>query len=132
MIVHMQEKSQEQPEAAISALEQQKQELLTLANELWQSGETFPFSGIDSVTYAKIKIAEEEYPGFTTPIDDIISRLQNEGMKVVLGNDPLGGSIYILPAGSNNIESDSIMPRQLQVSEEMDERLKALILASKR
>ena len=131
MIVHMQEKSQEQPEAAISALEQQKQELLTLANELWQSGETFPFTGIDEVSYTKMKVDEEEYPGFTTPIDEIITRLQNEGMKVVLGKNPASGNVYILPAGSNDIESDSIMPRQLQVSEEMDERFKALILAMK-
>ncbi len=127
----MQETPQEQPENDVFDPEQKKQELITLANELWQSGESFPFMGIGAVSYTKMKADENEYPGFTTPIDDIISRLQNEGMKVVLGKNPLSGNIYILPVGSNDIESDGIMPRQLQLSEGMDERLKTLIIKSK-
>jgi len=47
---------------------------------------------------------------------------------VMLGKNPESGNVYILPRNSDNIEMDSISPRQLQLIEEMDERLKELIL----
>ena len=79
-----------------------------------------------------MKIDEAEYPGYTTPIDELMIRFQNEGMKVVLGNDPKGGNVYILPASSANIKEDSIEPGQLLIGLDMSDKLKQLILANKK
>jgi hypothetical protein len=104
-------------------------ELVGLAKELVERQETFPFPGIDQESYAKMKEADQEYPGYTTPIDELIARLKGEGMKVALGAHPESGNIYILPAGSNDIENDGVVfPRHLQASEGMDDDLKNLIL----
>ncbi|MBU6491046.1 hypothetical protein KGQ25_02760 [Patescibacteria group bacterium] len=105
-----------------------EEKIISLAAELFESKSIFSFSGIDPESYLKMKATEKEYPGYTTPTDEIIERLKNEGMKVVLGKDPQSGNVYILPAGSTNIEMDSISPKQLHLSEEMDEKLKELIL----
>ena len=75
-----------------------------------------------------MKASEEEDSGYTTPVDDLIERFKNEGMKVVLGKNPQSGNVYVLPSESINIEMDSISPRQLQLGEEMNEKLKELIL----
>ncbi len=107
-----------------------KSEFIALALEIMESQETFPFSGIKPEIYSQMKIDEVEYPGYTTPIDELIVRFQNEGMKVILGKDPSSGNIYILPANSANIEEDSVQPRQLEISETMDEKLKQLILSN--
>jgi len=74
-----------------------------------------------------MRASEEEFPGYTTPIDELIERFEKEGMKVVLGKHPESGNVFILPAGSEDIEQDSIAPRQLQISDGMDERLKNLV-----
>jgi hypothetical protein len=105
-----------------------KEKIISLAAELFESNETFAFSGIDPEAYSKMKTSDEEYPGYTTPIDEIIEGLKSEGMKVVLGKNPQSGNVYILPSGSSDIEMDNISPRQLQISDETDEKLKALIL----
>lgn len=104
-----------------------KEKIVSLAIELFESNEIFPFSGIDPESYSKMKVGEEEDPGYTTPIDEIIERLKNEGMKVVLGKNPQSGNVFVLPAQSSNIEMDSISPRQLQISEGMNEKLAELI-----
>lgn len=104
-----------------------REKYIQLARGLFESQERFPFPGIDPEEYSKAKIAEETYPGYTTPIDELIERFKSEGMKVVLGKHPESGSVFILPAGSEDIEQDSIGPRQLQISEGMDERLKNLV-----
>jgi|SRR3989338_803780 len=111
--------------------ERSKRELITLARELWESGERFPFPGIDPEIYARIKADEEEYPSYTTPIDTLIERFKNEGMKVMLGKHPESGNVFILPAQSDDIENDIISPRQLQTSESMPEKLRTLITRSK-
>ena len=105
-----------------------KEKIIALAAELYESGEVFPFTGIDSESYSKTKADEEEYPGYTTPVDEIVKRFKSEGMKVVLGKNPQSGNVFVLPAQSDNIEMDSISPRQLQLSEEMNEKLRELIL----
>ncbi len=105
-----------------------KEKIITLAAELYERGEVFPFSGIDPETYSKMKADEEEYPGYATPIDEIVEKLKSEGMKVVLGKNPESGNVFVLPAQSDNIEMDSISPRQLQLGEEMNEKLRELIL----
>ena len=105
-----------------------KEKIISLAAELFESNEIYPFLGIDPESYSKMKAGEEEDPGYTTPIDEIIERLKNEGMKVILGKNPQSGNVYILPSQSTNIEMDSISPRQLQISEGMNEKLRELIL----
>lgn len=104
----------------------------TLAIELHQKQEVFPFTGIDENAYMRIKAAQAifteptEY-GYTTPIDTLIERFKQEGMKVVLGTDPTSGNVYILPSESNDIEMDSIFPSQLNPDGVTDEKLKELI-----
>lgn len=108
--------------------EQKRHEIVALAKELSESQESFPFPGIHPESYSKIKAEEEEYPGCATPIDELLERFANEGMKVVLGAHPESGNVFILPRGSDDIENDSLLPRSLQIDEIMDEKLKQLIL----
>lgn len=115
-----------------SEKEQKKGEFITLARELSESHESFPFPGIDPESYAAMKSAEEEFSGYATPIDALVNRFENEGIKVSLGEYPDSGNVFILPSGSDDIENDSIFPRHLQTDEAMDERLKQLILLQKR
>ncbi|MGD0328681.1 MAG: hypothetical protein ABSB00_03180 [Minisyncoccia bacterium] len=105
-----------------------KEKIISLAKELFESNEIFPFSNIDPESYLKMKASDEEYPGLTTPTDEIIERLKNEGMKVVLGKNSQSGNVFILPAGSTDIEMDSISPKQLRISEGINEKLRELIL----
>lgn len=91
--------------------------------------ETFPFPGIDPAAHERLKVVEEEYPGFATPIDVLVQRFRSEGIKVGIGKDP--GNVFILPAQSTDIENDSIFPRDLQISDSMDERIKKLILINR-
>lgn len=104
-----------------------EEQIIALAVELHERGEAFPFPGIDPESYSKMKADEEEYPGYTTPIDEIIERFKSEGVKVVVGKNPQSGNVYVVPSQSTNIEMDSISPKQLQITEGMDEKLKELI-----
>ncbi len=98
-----------------------------LASELSSRLEAFPFSGIDVEEYKKMKATDEEYPGMTTPTDEIVARMQKEGVKVVLGKHPESGNVFILPAGSKDIEMDSISPKQLDANNIAEGNLKTLI-----
>jgi hypothetical protein len=102
-----------------------------LAKELSESRESIPFPGIDSEGYQKLKANDEEFPGFVTPIDELVKRFESEGIKVVFGRDPESGNVFILPFGSDDVENDSIFPKHLQVGEAMDSRLKELVLVSR-
>ena len=102
-----------------------------LATKLAENGEHFPFSGLAPEAYSRIKAEEAEYPGYTTPIDELVERCKNEGMKVVLGKHPESGNVWILPAHSEDANQDAIAPRQLLINETIDERLKNLILMSR-
>ena len=104
-----------------------KEKIISLARELFESQETFSFSGIDPEGYLEMKAGDEEAPGYTTPTDEIIERMKNEGIKIVLGKNPQSGNVYVLPAQSIDIEMDSMSPKRLQISEEMNEKLKELI-----
>ena len=105
-----------------------RQEKISLAHELAESRESFPFPGINPDSYEGMKAAEEEFPGYSIPIDELMKRFQDEGIKVVLGKNPDSGNVFILPQGSDDIENDSIFPRQLLTTEDMDERLSNLSL----
>lgn len=120
-----------QPEQKKNEREPRIAEIIALAKELIERGEKFLFPGINSAEYQKIKATEDEFTGYTTPIDELIERFKNEGMKVVLGAHPESGNVYILPAQSNNIEMDSIVPKQLQIDNVTDETLRRLILVDR-
>ncbi|MFA6416529.1 MAG: hypothetical protein WCW56_03570 [Candidatus Paceibacterota bacterium] len=106
------------------------QEMISLAESLSRSQEAFPFYGIEQVAYLKMRETDENYPGYTTPIDELIERLKEKGLKIVLGPHPESGNIFVLPADSDDIDRDSLSPYKLQVGEGMNDELKQLISAS--
>jgi hypothetical protein len=101
-----------------------REKIVALGIELSESGEFFPFPGMDRNEYTEIKKGED--PFYHTPIDQLIHRFQTEGLKVVLTK--YGSDVLILPSSSDDIVNDSLFPRSFGITEEMDERLKALIL----
>ena len=127
----MTEKPPTQFENKSDAREQKVRETLILATELRESQELFDFPGIEAETYAKLKASDEEFPGYVTPIDELLERFKSEGMIVSLGAHPESKDVFILPVQSNDLRNDSILLRHLQINETMDERLKKLILANK-
>ena len=108
-----------------------KEKIIALAVELNERREIFPFSGIDQESYSKIKADEEEMPGYATPIDELIERFKNEGMKVVLGKNPQSGNVFVLPGGSDDIENDNLFPKHLNINDGMSDTLRELISLSK-
>ncbi len=102
---------------------------VSLAVELWKQKEKFPFPEITEESYKKIKADEDDCPGFATPIDEILERCKQEGIKIVLhpGWNTVSGNVYVLPYGSNDIVNDSLFPRHLQADSVTDERLKEII-----
>jgi hypothetical protein len=111
--------------------ERAKKEYIALAKELHESKEVYPFPGIDPESYQTIKAEDQEYPGYTTPIDEILEKLKAQGMKVVLStSDPESGNIFILPSQSEDMD-DSLFPKHLTLSGGMDDKIKRLILAHK-
>jgi hypothetical protein len=109
-----------------------KEKIISLAALLAGQQEKMSFSGIDPEFYSKMKADEEEFPGYAAPLDEIIARCKNEGIKVSFGKNPDSGNAYILPLQSNDIENDSISPKCLQISDEMSRELKELILADRK
>ena len=103
-------------------------EILALAKELVESGEVFPFPGIKADEYAAMQAADIEYPGCSTPTSEIMERMKMEGIKVAFSPHPENINVLILPAGSNDTAEDIILPRHLEMNEQMDPRLKQLIL----
>jgi hypothetical protein len=114
--------------------DQMKQELrgrfISLAKELSHNPQGFPFPGVNEETIEALKAVEEEYPGYANPVDEVIDKMK-EGIKIVLGEDPESGNVYVLPISSNSVEMDSLLPRHLDTNPEMDESLRSLILAQK-
>lgn len=101
--------------------------LLIHAVELSQFKESLSFPGINPIAYEDIKMAQSEFPGYSTPIDDLIARFKAEGMKVVLDKEGSGLNAMVVPWGSTDYDSDSVMFRNLQVYGMVDVRLKSLI-----
>lgn len=108
-----------------------KERMIALARELSERRERFPFPGINPDAHAKIKADEEEMPGFATPINELVERFRNEGMKVVLGKHPESGNVFILPAESDDIENDNLFLKHLQISDGMNEKLRELVLLNR-
>lgn len=108
-----------------------KSEYIRLAVELSEHTEAFPFFGINPDAYTVIKKGEQEDPGYATPIDVLIERFREHGVKIVLGKNPQSGNVFVLPFNSNNIEEDSVFPWHLDIRTDMDLKLKKLILANR-
>ena len=106
-----------------------KAEYIRLAERL-SHAESFPFTGISQDSYSEIKATED--PEYATPIDVLIERFKEHGMKVVLGKYPESGNVFILPADSDNIEEDNVFPHHLKISNDMESELKKLILANRK
>ena len=105
--------------------------MIALAKELSEIRDGFPFSGIEPENYLRLKADDEESEGRCTSIDELIQKFEKEGIKVVFGNDPESGNVFIVPIQSDDIESDGIFPKHLRIDESTDSRLKELILASR-
>lgn len=100
---------------------------IALAERLSHLNERFIFSGIDEEQYLKLKAESEEFPGLATHIDVLIERFKTEGMKVVVA----GSNAFILPAQSDDAENDSVLPRSLAITDDMNADLKAFITAAR-
>lgn len=107
-----------------------KSKYIEIAKELINRHERFSFPGLNEDAYNEIKAAETEYPGYSTPIDELLKKFQEQGVKVVFGKHGEAGDIYILPLQSDDIANDNIFPRQLKIIEGMDEQLVKLIKLS--
>lgn len=103
---------------------------LALAEKLLPREEPLPFPGVDEASLAKLRAEEIDYPGFATPVDELISKMAN-GIKLSLGVHPEIGNVYILPFSSDDIENDSLSPRHLNITPDMDKNLVLLILANR-
>jgi predicted secreted protein len=114
-------------ERLITDKEEVKVIKIAVAEILFQSQESFPFPGLKPEEYAKIKEQERECPEYSTPIDELLERFRSEGMKIVLGKNPKSGNVFVLPAGSEDIEMDSLFPRHLRWNAVLDSRVNALI-----
>jgi len=101
--------------------------ILELVRKINESGESLPFPGIHQDAYLKMKETDDEFPGYTTPTDEIIERCKKEGIKIVVGKHPDSGNVFVLPAESNDIEMDSISPHQLAIDSVKNEHLVKLI-----
>jgi hypothetical protein len=110
---------------------EQKRKKISLSRELEKIRERLPFPGIDPEHYSKLKAEEEEFPGYVTPIDELVARFKDRGMKVVLGNNPESGNVFVLPFDSDDIENDSVFPQHLQSDGIMNGQLRELVLLSK-
>lgn len=111
-----------------------KMGILRFGVELSDSREILSFPDIDPEIYKEKKLSDAEFPEYSTPIDVLLERFKNEGMKVVLGKR--GGEILVLPAKTDEtndmaVMEDCLLLSHLEVAEGMDERLKELILKSK-
>jgi len=112
--------------------EQKKQEYISLAQELSEAREGFPFPGINSESYTELKAVAEEFPEYSAQIDELAGRFQIQGMKIILRIDSKEvGHVYILPLNSQDAEMDNLFPRHLMMAKDIDERLKKLILLNK-
>jgi hypothetical protein len=74
-----------------------------------------------------MKATDEEFPDYTTPVDELVERFRIQGMKIAFGEHPESGNVFVIPADSHDVGSDGIFPRQLRITPAMDERIRRLI-----
>ena len=92
-----------------------------------ESNESLPFPGLNLESYNTLKSEEEEYPGFATPIDEIIRKFQEQGVKIEPGNSPDGANMFLLPKNSNDLD-DSLRFKHLDIDAIENEQFKKLVL----
>lgn len=128
------EVSEKDPNLAVKEakerLEAARERFISLARELVGRKEKFPFSAIDPNLYESAKKVEEEYPGYSLPIDVMIDRFKDEGFKVVLG-EPLG-TVLIMPFRSSDLYKSVLPLKYLLPTIDMDERLREIVLAQRK
>ena len=92
---------------------------------------TLPFPGIPTGIMSDLVLSEEEYPGYTKPISEKFEKFIANGIKIVTGNHPRSGNIFVLPANmptnAANIEDYSILVQQLDSTNVENPDLKELI-----
>jgi hypothetical protein len=122
--------SQNNPEAiSVSHAAERKQERTALAESL--EGRRFAFPGILEGRVDATRADREECMQYfaLTPWDEWMHKFQSQGMKVYVGKN---GETHILPGDTvdmdHGVECESLMPRLLEISDDMDEGLKQLIL----
>ncbi len=107
---------------------QKTQERIALSESL--EGKKFAFPGVSERYAATLRTEREEMAAFfdVTPWDELMQKFQSQGMKVYIGKN---GETHILPGDTvdaeKGVDADSIMPRHLEISDDMDEGLKELI-----
>lgn len=106
--------------------------ILEIAHAVIERNESFPFPGLGPEAHARLRAAEEEMPGYATPIDELVARFEQEGLKVALGTHPESGNVFVLRVGSDDIENDSVFPRHLRITDDMNEDLKRLFHIDRR
>jgi len=104
-----------------------KEERFKLAIELFESGENFDFPGINIDSYETIKSEELEFPGYSTPIDELLEKFEKEGLKIALPKTKESKGIAILPGESKDIIDDNLMLKHLDIGNINDEKLKKLV-----
>jgi hypothetical protein len=110
-----------------------REELIELTKELMGEFMVFRFPGIRPEILEKLREEEKEFPGYVTPIDELIKIFTEKGAKISLGDNPKNGNVFILPLVAGvNTEEDSILARSLLIEDGMDERLKKLIELSRK
>ncbi len=119
------------PKSPENAREKKKKEYIALARELSEVFEGFPFPGLEPESYLELKATAEEFPEYSAQIDELAERFRVQGMKVVFSKDPESGDVFVIPLNSSDMEMDNLFPRHLKVAENMDPRLKKLILMNK-
>jgi hypothetical protein len=96
-----------------------RRNFIRLAHQLIESADKpiLPFPGLKPEVYEKIKSEEEEYPGYTRPIDERLERFKNEGMKLVFTkysdiNKPESCNILVMP-GLSDLNDTEIIENSL-------------------
>ena len=82
--------------------------------ELIENNETLSFLGLNPGSYNLLKAEEKEFPGFATPIDEIIKKCEEQGLKIELGRNQSGYDMFLLPANSDDL-ADSLRFNDLNI-----------------
>ncbi len=104
---------------------------------LTKKRERFPFPGLTSAVYNKLKKEELEleaefgksFSDFVTPLSEILQEFKDKGMEIYLGED--AKNPVIIPAGNPDAKSNSLFLGHLKIPNDINNELKALIIADR-
>jgi len=104
-----------------------KVNVATLKSNLLEtlSNKQFPFPGIKTESYRQLKKEEEEFPGYVTPIDELLHEFRNKGMTVYSKHPPK--NIILIPIGTKDVVQNSILPYDLLLTENITGELRELV-----